>query len=113
VQEVGRAVERVDVPAMALVGTFDDPAFFHDEAEIGAGLLQGVAQDLLGLPVRGRDEIARTLARDLEILNLPEVALEGLLRLHHGVGHHGHQGRADHRLVLGRAGKERAERERG
>jgi hypothetical protein len=47
------------------------------------------AQDLLGAPVGGADEVARPLDRDLEMLDLAEVAHEvprGLVgRLHHDV----------------------------
>ena len=97
VQEVGGAVERIDVPAMARVGALDDAALLHDEAVAGARLFQRVAQDLLRLAVGGGDEVARALARDLQVLDLAEIALEGARRLHHGIGHDGHEGRADHR----------------
>src|SRR3712207_3272920 len=97
VQEVGGAVEGIDVPAVGLVRALDDPALLHDEAVAGPRLLQSLAQDGLGLAVRRRDEIARTFARHLKVLDLAEIALQRARRLHHGVGHDGHQGRADHR----------------
>ena len=51
VQEVGGAVERVDDPAVALVGAFDGAALLHDEAVAGPRLRQLLAQDLLRLAV--------------------------------------------------------------
>ncbi len=70
----------------------DDAALFHDEAEIRPRLQQRLAHDLLGLVVGGGDEVARSLARDLQVLDLAEVAAQALGGLHHGVDHDGHQG---------------------
>src|SRR3712207_8524828 len=47
VQEVDGAVERVHVPAVALVGALDDARFLHHQAVAGARLLQGLAKDAL------------------------------------------------------------------
>ena len=86
-----------------LSGALDDARLLHDEAVVRPRLLQRVAQDLLGLAVGGGDEVAGALARDLQVLDLAEIALERARRLHHGVGHDGHQGGADHRRVRPRA----------
>ena len=55
----------------------------------GRALAELLAQDLLGAPVGGADEVARPLDRDLQMLDLAEVAHEvpgGLVGgLHHDV----------------------------
>jgi hypothetical protein len=96
VQEVRGAVEGIDVPAMCLVRPLDHALFLHDEAVARTSPSQGIAQDRLRLAVRGGDEVARTLARDLQVLDLAEVALERTGGFHDRVGHHGHQRGADH-----------------
>jgi hypothetical protein len=95
-EEVGGAVERVDVPAVGLVRPLHHAGLFHDEAVVGPRLLELIAQDLLGLAVGRGDEVAGALARDLEVLDLAEIALQRARRLEHGIGHHGHERRADH-----------------
>ena len=97
VQEVGGAVERVDVPGVALVGALDGAAFLHDEAVAGPRLRELLEQRGLGLLVGGGDEVARALDRDLQVLDLAEVALQPAPRLEGGGGHDVHQGGADHR----------------
>ena len=76
VQEIGRAVERVDDPAMGLVAAFVRAAFLAEEAVIGPRLGELFAHDLLGALVGRGDEIARALERDLQLLDLAEIALE-------------------------------------
>ena len=76
VQEVGGAVERIDDPAMALVGAGAGAAFLAEEAVFGPGLGQFLVNDLFGAPIGGGDEIARALQRDLKVLDLAEIALE-------------------------------------
>ena len=64
-------------------------ALLEQEAEARPRPAELLAQDLLGAPVGGADEVARPLDRDLEMLDLAEVAHQvprGLVgRLHHDV----------------------------
>ena len=76
VHEVRGAVERVDHPGVGLVGALVAAAFLAEEAVAGTRREQFFAQDLFRLPVGGGDEIGRPLERDLEMLDLAEVALE-------------------------------------
>ena len=57
------------------VGAGVAAAFLAEEAVAGTRLGQ-LARRLLGLAVGGGDEIARALERDLQVLDLAEVALE-------------------------------------
>jgi hypothetical protein len=57
-----------------LVGADDLAGFFHQVAIAGAGLLQALEDDLLGLLVGGGDEVGWALARDLQVLDLAEIA---------------------------------------
>src|SRR3954470_18533567 len=95
-QEIGRAVERVDVPGVALVGTFDMPALFHQEAISGAGARQLLEEGFFRALVGVADEIARPLHRDLQVLDFAEVALQTAAGLERGRDHYVHQGGADH-----------------
>ena len=76
VQEIGGAVERIDDPAMGLVGAGASAAFLAEEAVFGPRLGEFLAHDFFGAPVGGGDEIARALQRDLKVLDLAEIALE-------------------------------------
>ena len=76
VQEIGGAVERVDDPAVALVGARDGAAFLAEKAVIRPRLGEFLAHDLLGAAVGGGDEIARPFDRHLQMLDLAEIALE-------------------------------------
>ena len=67
VQEIGGAVERIDDPAMGLVGALAHAAFLAEEAVAGPRLGQFGIQRLLGAAVGGGDEIGRALQRDLQI----------------------------------------------
>jgi hypothetical protein len=58
VQEVGGAVERVDDPAMGLVGAGDEAPLLHQEAVARPGLRQLAVDGLLGAVVGGGDEVA-------------------------------------------------------
>src|SRR6266851_7859236 len=87
VQEVGRAVERVDDPAMRLVGALLTAAFLADEAVTGARLGKLAAENLLGAPIRRRDEIGGSLERDLQVLDLAEIPLEAARGLAGGSDH--------------------------
>ena len=87
VQEIGGAVERIDDPGVGPVGAFVPAAFLAEEAVARARLGKFGAQRLLGLAVGGGDEIARALERDLQILDLAEVALERARGLARGGDH--------------------------
>src|SRR6266849_578836 len=87
VQEIGGAVERVDDPAMGLVGTLGSSALLAEKAVAGARLGELRAQNFLGAPIRRRDEISRPLQRDLQPLDLAEVALEAARRIVRGPDH--------------------------
>ena len=76
VQEVGGAVERIDDPAMRLVGAGAGAAFLAEEAVIGPRLGKLLVHDLFGAAIGGGDEIARALERDLKVFDLAEIALE-------------------------------------
>ena len=76
VQEVGGAVERIDDPGVGLVGALVPAAFLAEEAVARPRLGKFVAQRLLGAAVGGGDEIGRALERDLQLLDLAEVALQ-------------------------------------
>jgi hypothetical protein len=76
VEKIGGAVERIDDPAMGLVGAGMRAAFLAEKAVIRAGLGKLLAQDGLGAVVGGGDEIAWPFERNLELLDLAEIALE-------------------------------------
>ena len=74
VEEVGRAIERVDDPPR-LVGIAGDlAAFLEQHAPVGPRGAQFLDDRLLGALVGHRHEIGRALAADLELLDLAEVA---------------------------------------
>ena len=102
VQEVRGAVERIDDPAVAAV-TLRLAAFLTEEAVVRPHARQLGAQGALGLDVGMAHEIARTLFRDLQMLDLAEVALQALGRRKGGTDHHRDGGRARRqRLAFGR-----------
>ena len=74
VQEIRRAVERIDDPAVAPVAAWRLAALLHEEAEAGPRALQLGLERALGLEVGVGDEIARALHRDLKLLDLAEIA---------------------------------------
>ena len=76
VQEIGGAIERIDDPPMILVGAGARAAFFAEKAVVRPRLGEFLIDDFLGPPVGGGDEIARALERDLQMLDLAEIALE-------------------------------------
>ena len=92
VQEVGRAVQRVDDPAMLGVLALQLAAFLHQEAPVGPGARQFLEDDLLCLAIGVGNEIRRPLHGHLQVLHLAEIADERAPRLHRGLGHHVEQG---------------------
>ncbi|MNY44070.1 hypothetical protein D3C86_1790660 [compost metagenome] len=99
-EEIGGAVERIDDPGMLAVGAGNLAAFFHQEGIGGAGLAQFVKNDLLGAKVGLGDEIGRALAGDLQVLDLVEIAREGLAGLDRRADHDVEKGGTRHREVL-------------
>ena len=99
VQEIGRRVERIDVPGVALVGSFDPPALLHDKAVARPRLREFLIERLFRALVGEADKIAGAFHRHLQFADLAEIALEAAAGLDRGAGHHGHQGRADHGVV--------------
>ena len=99
VQEIGRAVERIDDPAMMRVAALGGAAFLEQQAIAGAGPRQFVLQRALGSEVGGRDEFARPLDRDLQLLDLAEIADQAARRFQSGVRHH-----IDHRRAYRHGG---------
>src|SRR5579862_2896407 len=95
VQEIGGAVERIDDPAMMRIAAARGAALFHEEAIAGPRLRQLGLQGLLGFEIGGRDELARSLDRDLQLLDLAEIADEPACRLQGGPGHDIDECRAD------------------
>ena len=71
-------------------------ALLGEEAEAGPRLLQLGDQHLLGAAVGGGDEIARALQRDLQVLDLAEIAGEAAAGLEHGLDHDVEKRRAGH-----------------
>src|SRR5690606_13099326 len=63
------------------------PALLEQQAVARAGAPQFVRDRGLGLAVGGRDEIGRSLHRDLEVLDFAEVARENPSRLAGGTDH--------------------------
>ncbi len=100
VQEIGGAVERVDDPAVGLVGAFADAAFLAEKAVAGPRLGQFLEQRLLGAAVGGGDEIRRALHRHLKFFHLTEIALEGARGLARSRDHHIERGGMGHRSGL-------------
>jgi hypothetical protein len=92
VQEVGGAVERVDDPAVRLVGALDVAALLHDETVAGARPGELAKERLLGAVIGGRDKVAGALDGHLQLLDLAEVARQAAAGLARGGDHHVHEG---------------------
>src|SRR5215469_2016926 len=75
-EEIGGAVERIDDPAMGRVGARMSAAFFAQEAIVWPRFGEFLAHDGLGTMIRGGDKVPWAFHRDLEVLDLAEVALE-------------------------------------
>ena len=96
VQEIGGAVERIDDPTMGAVGAFDHAALLHEETVAGPGPGQLGIEDLLGAGIGGADEIGRPFERNLELLDLAEIARQAAARFAGSGEHDGHQGGCGH-----------------
>jgi hypothetical protein len=78
---------QIDDPARLHRITLDHPALFEQETPVRPRLLQLLDQRLLGALVRHRDEIRRSLAADLQMLDLAEIAPQARRRLARGAFH--------------------------
>src|SRR5262249_50098012 len=94
VEGIGCAVERVDQPAVMRGAARLRSGLFEEEAVTRAGFGELGTKDLLGFEVGGGDELARSLDRDLQLLDLAEVADEATRRLERRAGHDVDEGRA-------------------
>ena len=112
VQEVQRAVERIDDPAVGRVAADARSAFLAEEAVARPGELELLTQDLLGTPIRRSHEVGRSLERHLQMLDLAEIAFQHAAGLARGLDHHVEEGGPEHR-VLGLAGGRSVEKLRG
>ncbi len=99
VQEIGGAVERIDDPGMALVGALARAAFLADEAVAGSRFREVGVEHLLGALVGERDEIGRALQRDLQMLDLAEVALQAAAGAARGLDHDVDEGGIEHAIT--------------
>ncbi len=78
VQEVGRAIERIDDPAVGAIGALFLLAFLAEETVGGAGLQKLVTNDLFRLQVCLGHEVARPLTETCRFCNLAEIARQRL-----------------------------------
>ncbi len=104
-QEVGGAVERIHDPAMGFVVAFPDPALLAQETIAGPRAAQFGEQNFLGAAVGSGDEIGRSFQRDLQVLDLAEVALEAPPGLAGRGGHDIEQCGTEHESVFSRIGQ--------
>src|SRR5690606_40560427 len=75
VKEVRGAVQRVDDPAVRLVGTFDLATLFHEVAIARPPLGEFLKENLFGLAVRGRHEYCRAFQRNRKLFDFSDIAL--------------------------------------
>ena len=78
--EMGNAVEKIEGavqgmhdPAVFSVAALGFSALLHQHTEIGTRVVQFFPEHVLGLGIRGGDEIPRALWRYLELLDLAEI----------------------------------------
>src|ERR1700729_10266 len=95
-QEVGRRIERIDVPGVTLIGPLDASALLQDEAIARTRLGEFVVKGLLSALVSQTDKVTRPLHRHLQFADLAEIAFEAATGLNRSAGHNGHQGGSDH-----------------
>src|SRR5690606_14440923 len=96
VEEVGRAVERIDDPTMLAIRAGDLAALLHQEGVRWASLAQFVEDDLLGAAIGVGHKVGRALARNLEVLDLAEIAGQRAAGLEGGLNHDVEERRAGH-----------------
>src|SRR5262245_13679167 len=84
---------------MRLVGALDASAFLAEKAVSRPRLGELGAQDLLSSMVGRRDEVARPLDRDLQMLDFAEVALEAARGFAGGGDHDVEESGAKHRVI--------------
>jgi hypothetical protein len=94
--EIRRAVDRIDDPAVLLVAALHAARFLHQETVARARFLELLADDFLTALVGGGDEVAGSLDRDLQIGDFAEIALYAARRLAHGIDHDGEISRLSH-----------------
>ena len=100
VHEVGGAVERIDHPLVRRIAARHPAALLHQESELRPCSRQFPMQDFFRAPVGGGDEISRPLDRDLEILQLAEIADQRARRFARGGDHDGDERRAEHGILF-------------
>ncbi len=99
VEEVGRAVERVDDEAR-LAGFADDLArLFHQEPPARTVAAEFVIEGALGGLVGLRHEVGRALLRDLEMLDLAKVTAQLGAGLARGAFHDGDDAGYGHKII--------------
>src|SRR6476660_2870774 len=103
--EVRRAVDRIDDPAMILVAASNTARFLHQETVARARFLELLADHLLAAFVGGRDIVSRPFDRDLEIGDFAEIALHATGGLAYGIDHDGEMSRLGHETILNEAGR--------
>ncbi len=104
VKEVRRPIERIDDPARLCRIAGNLTAFLEQHAPVRARIAKLVDDRLFGPLVGHRDEVRRSLAAHLQLLDFAEVAAEPRRRLPDGALHDGDQaGVGDHRSCLIRA----------
>jgi len=91
VEEVGRAVERIDDPPRLRRVAFDHAPFLEQHSPVGPRIAQLLDQGRLRPLVGHRDEVGGTLLRHLQLLDLVIVAAKARRRLAHRAGHDGDQ----------------------
>jgi hypothetical protein len=77
VDEIGRAIDGVDNPAIGLVGAFDHAALFTQKAIAGARFAQLFKQDFFSLEISSGYKIGRALFCQLQIFNFTEISADG------------------------------------
>src|SRR5438270_629316 len=91
VEEVGRSIEGVDDPPGLDRVALDLAALLEQHAPVRARIPELLDDRLLGALVGHRDEVRRTLAADLQVLDLAKVTAQARRRLVRGALHDGDQ----------------------
>jgi hypothetical protein len=80
-QEVGRAIQRIDDEARLALSSGNLARLFHQETPIGPGIFQLAKDRIFSLLVSLRHKIRWPLHRDLQLLNLAKVTPQPATRL--------------------------------